>query len=123
MADVICDTSFLFILADRPVSNLSILESELGKINFIVPSVVVEELKKLAKSAGPKRAAAATSALELARAFRIVVIEGGSADDVIVEYAVKHRCYVATVDNDLRKKLKDNGIGVVTLSKDRITMA
>ncbi len=123
MTRVLCDTSFLIVLASRPVKMLDALEGELGRIDFVVPSVVIEELKRLARSAGAKRADAARLALEAAKNFQIIPVEGRHADEAITDYALKHRCYVATVDNDLKNRLKRSGIGVVTLSQDRIMAA
>lgn len=123
MTRILCDTSFLVVLANRPVRMLDVLESNVGRIDFVVPSVVIEELKKLARSAGAKRSNSAKLALELAKNFEIVPIEGERADDAIADYASRHRCYVATVDNDLKNKLKRNGIDVITLAQDRIMVA
>lgn len=123
MVKVLCDTSFLIVLASRPVKSLDVLESSIGKIEFIVPSVVIEELKNLAVSASMKRANSARLALDLAKDLRIIPVPGSSADDAVTDYASKQRCYVATIDNDLRNRLKRNGIGVITLVQDRITVA
>ncbi len=123
MVDIICDTSFLIVLASKPVKKLDVLETDLGKIDFIVPSVVIDELTNLASTASPKRANSAKLALELAKRFKTVILEGKSADEVLIDYASKHRCYVATIDNVLKNKLKSNGIDVITLVKDRIIVA
>ena len=123
MVDIICDTSFLIILASKPIKKLDVLENNLGKIDFIVPSIVIDELKNLVGTASAKRANAAKLALELAKRFKVIDLQGKSADEVIIDYASKHRCYVATIDNVLKNKLKSNGIDVITLVKDRIIVA
>jgi rRNA-processing protein FCF1 len=123
LVEVICDTSFLIVLASKPVKKLDVLENNIGKIDFIVPSTVADELNNLVSTASAKRANAARLALELAKRFKTIVLQGKSADEVIIDYASKHRCYVATIDNVLKNKLKGNGIDVITLVKDRIIVA
>jgi len=123
LVDVICDTSFLIVLASKPIKRLDVLENNLGRIDFVIPTIVIDELKNLASTATAKRANAAKLALELAKRFKIIELQGGSADEVIVDYASKHRCYIATIDNALKYKLKNNGIDVITLVNDRIIVA
>ncbi|MEX2349111.1 MAG: hypothetical protein WD531_05435 [Nitrosopumilaceae archaeon] len=55
MVKVICDTSFLMILASKNIKNISNLETELGTIEFIVPDMVVEELEKISHSTNLKK--------------------------------------------------------------------
>ena len=123
MVDVICDTSFLIVLASKPIKRLDVLENNLGRVDFVIPSIVIDELKNLVSTASAKRANAAKLALELSKRFKIIELQGGSADEVIVDYASKHRCYIATIDNVLKDKLKYNGIDVITLVNDRIIVA
>jgi hypothetical protein len=123
LVEIICDTSFLIILASKPIKKLDVLEDNIGKIDFVIPTIVIDELNNLVKTASPKRANAAKLALELSRRFKTVELQGGSADEVIVDYASKHRCYVATIDSALKNKLKSNGIDVITLVQDRIIVA
>jgi len=123
LADVVCDTSFLIVLASKPIKKLDVLENNLGKIDFVIPTIVIDELNNLASSATAKRANAAKLALELVKRFKTVELQGGSADDAIVDYASKHQCYIATIDNALKDKLKNNGIDVITLVNDRIIVA
>ena len=93
MVDIICDTSFLIALASKPIKKLDVLENNIGKIDFIIPSVVIDELNNLVSTASAKRANAAKLALELAKRFRMITLQGKSADEVIVDYTSKHRCY------------------------------
>lgn len=55
MVRVICDTSFLMILASKNIKNISNLDTEIGTIEFIVPDIVVEELEKISKSTNLKK--------------------------------------------------------------------
>lgn len=120
MVEVICDTSFLIVLATKPVKKFDELENEIGKIDFVVPSLVINELRKLVRTAEVKRSNAARLALELANKFKIIQFQGTSADEAIIDYASKQKCLVATIDDALRNKLKSNGISVVTLTNDKL---
>lgn len=120
MVEVICDTSFLIVLATKPVKKFDELENEIGKIDFVVPSLVINELGKLVRTAEVKRSNAARLALELANKFKIIQFQGTSADEAIIDYASKQKCLVATIDDALRSKLKSSGISVVTLTNDKL---
>jgi len=52
---IICDTSFLMILASKNIKNISNLDTEIGTIEFMVPDIVVEELEKISKSTNLKK--------------------------------------------------------------------
>lgn len=120
MVEVICDTSFLIVLATKPVKKFDELENEIGKIDFAVPSLVINELRKLVRTAEVKRSNAARLALELANKFKAIQFQGTSADEAIIDYASKQKCFVATIDDALRNKLKSNGISVITLTNDKL---
>ena len=55
MVEVVCDTSFLMILASKNVKNISNLDTEIGAIEFTVPDMVISELKRLSKDANLKK--------------------------------------------------------------------
>jgi len=55
LVKVICDTSFLMILASKNIKNISNLDTEIGTIEFMVPDIVVEELEKISKSTNLKK--------------------------------------------------------------------
>ncbi|HET6457903.1 MAG TPA: hypothetical protein VFG24_03370 [Nitrosopumilaceae archaeon] len=55
MVEVVCDTSFLMILASRNVKNISNLDTEIGSIEFIVPDMVTSELERLSKDTNLKK--------------------------------------------------------------------
>lgn len=98
------------------------LEARFGKINFLIPSVVIKELIKLASSAGVKRAKEAKLALDLTRKFKITELDSTIADDVILDYASKHSCIAATIDDELKKTLRRNGVNVLTLSHNKLIL-
>ena len=44
---IICDSSFLMVLASRRIKNISNIETEIGAIDYVVPDMVVKELENL----------------------------------------------------------------------------
>jgi hypothetical protein len=125
MVQVLCDTSFLMVLVSKPIKQLAKVESQFGRLDFLVPNIVIEELERLKQKAGPKRSTLAKTAIELSRAkFREVPLEPAHhVDDSIVEYAMKKNCAVATIDTNLRRRLISNEVLVLTLSRDRLIVA
>ena len=47
VVEIICDSSFLMILASRRIKNISNVETEIGTIEYIVPDMVVQELERI----------------------------------------------------------------------------
>jgi hypothetical protein len=123
--EILCDTSFLMVLVSKPIKQVAKIESQLGRLDFLVPDIVEGELERLAEKAGPKRSTLAKTALELAKAkFRkVTVAKARHVDDSIIEYATKSKCAVATIDTNLRRRLIANEVLVLTLSRDRLIVA
>src|SRR5687768_17391007 len=113
--EILCDTSFLMVLVSKPLKQVPKVESQLGRLDFLIPDIVKEELVRLAEKAGPKRSTLAKTALELAsKKFRAVAVaKARHVDDSIIEYATKHKCAVATIDTNLRRRLIANEVLVV----------
>jgi rRNA-processing protein FCF1 len=55
LVKVICDTSFLMILASKKIKNISSLGIEIGSLEFVVPDLVIEELTKISKTSDKKK--------------------------------------------------------------------
>ena len=55
MVEVICDTSFLMILASKNIKNISNLDTEIGTIEFTVPDMVIKELGRLSQDKNLKK--------------------------------------------------------------------
>jgi uncharacterized protein len=47
VVEIICDSSFLMILASRRMKNRSNIETEIGAIEYVVPDMVVKELERI----------------------------------------------------------------------------
>ncbi len=44
---IICDSSFLLILASKRIKNISSVETEIGSLEYVVPNMVIKELEKI----------------------------------------------------------------------------
>jgi rRNA-processing protein FCF1 len=123
--NVICDTSFLMVFATTPIGQVDKIEAYFGKLNFLIPDVVISELKDLEHKTGPKRSKMAKTAIEMSFSkFRVVnVAKSRHVDEAIIDYAINQKCAVATIDKDLRRRLMLNNLVVFTLSKNRLTVA
>lgn len=115
----------MMVLVSKPIKGVPRIESELGRLDFLVPDIVIDELARLEQKAGPKRSTLAKTALQLTKAKfrRVSVGRAAHVDDSIVEYALRTKCAVATIDTNLRRRLIASEILVLTLSRDRLIVA
>lgn len=118
--DVICDTSFLMVLVSTPIKCIDKVEEEVGKLNFLVPDIVIEELKHLERTSGPKKSMIAKTAVDISSSNSKIVQVANSrhVDDAIINYAMAHNCAAATIDRNLKRRLLVNNILVITLSNN-----
>ena len=118
MIKVILDTNFLMVPAQFRVDIFSGLEALLNqKAEPIILSSTYSELQKIA-SKRLKEGKAAEMALQLINKFKIVKAEpyaNETGDDLIVRFAKKFNCPVATNDKELRKRLRSLGIRTIYL--------
>jgi len=117
---VLLDTNALTMPAQFGIDLYDGLMALLGDFESITLDEVVGELSGLARGHG-RDAAAARVGLEMARRSRIVP-SGSSAesvDDRLIEYARREGCIVVTNDRRLRNDLLREGIGVVSMRKER----
>ncbi|HEX6379493.1 MAG TPA: hypothetical protein VFZ60_10495 [Nitrososphaeraceae archaeon] len=124
--EIICDTSFLIALVSIPVKCLDRVEYEIGKLRFIVPTFVLDELELIKKKSGPKKSMIANTAIQISKLkFEIKDIGvSKNVDNEILNYAIKNRRYgVATLDGILLNRLKDAEVTTITLSKNKIIIA
>lgn len=124
--EIICDTSFLIALVSIPVKCLDRVEYEIGKLRFIVPTFVLDELELIKKKSGPKKSMIANTAIQISKLkFEIKDIgKSKNVDNEILNYAIKNRRYgVATLDGILLNRLKDAEVTTITLSKNKIIIA
>ena len=120
MVEVISDTSFLIHLATHRITNISDLESEIGSLSFVVPEIVKTELEHLAED--PDKNTAATQTLEHIKNFKTNSITGKTADLGILSFVEKNGGMVATMDRELKSKIKDAGGSVLSIHNDKIVL-
>ena len=120
MVEVICDTSFLIHLSTRKIKNLDSVNTEIGQIQFVVPSVVLNELEKLSKTQDKKQDAITT--LEFAQNLKTIEMSGKFADQAIIDYVRNHGGITATMDKELKNKIKKLGGSVMSFSNDKIVL-
>ena len=120
MVEVICDTSFLIHLATRKIKNIDSVNTEIGQIEFVVPSVVLNELRKLSKTQKKKQDAVTT--LEFARNLKTTEMSGKFADQAIIERVRKRGGIIATLDGELKNKIKNSGGSIMSVSNDKIVL-
>ena len=92
-------------------------------MNFIITPQVLEELNKL-KLKGGKTGRYAEFALNLVKQkCRIIdfpTSKGKSVDETLIEASIKLNAIIATLDYELRKKLRKIGKSTITLRKNRV---
>ena len=120
MVEVICDTSFLIHLSTRKIKNLDSVNTEIGQIQFVVPSVVLSELERLSKTQDKKQDA--TTTLELAQNLKTIEMSGKFADQAIIDHVRKHGGITATMDKELKNKIKSLNGSVISFSNDKIVL-
>jgi rRNA-processing protein FCF1 len=120
LVEVICDTSFLIHLATNRIKNLSSLEVEIGRVQFVVPDTVITELTKLSELDDKKTVALTT--LDFIKSYKIINLGGIFADDAVVSYVRKHGGIVATMDRELKYAIKKEGGSVISVANNKIIL-
>lgn len=124
--EIICDTSFLIALVSSPIKCLDKIENELGKLRFIVPTFVLDELDSIERKSGPKKSMIAKTAICISKLkFEIKDIgKSKNVDNKILNYVTKNRrLAVATLDSKLLNSLKMADVTTITLSKNKMIIA
>ena len=120
MVEVICDTSFLIHLSTHKIKNIDSVNTEIGQIQFVVPSVVLSELEKLSKTQEKKQDAITT--LEFARNLKTTQMSGKFADQAIIDHVRNHGGITATMDKELKNKIKSLNGSIISFSNDKIVL-
>ncbi|MEM0075134.1 MAG: PIN domain-containing protein [Nitrososphaerota archaeon] len=116
---VLLDTSILLILEQKHI-NLQAIHEILGSYEFAVPTSVLEELEVISSRNG-KKGKLAKAALSFASTLQ-KVNTSEDADTSLITLAKEYNAAVATMDDELIRRLKRAGITVLTLSKDRFIL-
>ena len=120
MVNVISDTSFLIHLATHRIKNIDSIETEIGSLSFIVPKIVKKELEHLARD--PNKKIISEQTLDFIKNFKINDIDGSNADTAILNFIKENRSIVATVDRDLKNKIKQSGSSILSIHNDKIIL-
>lgn len=124
--EIICDTSFIIALVSNPIKCLDKVENEIGKLKFIVPTFVLDELELIEKKSGPKKSMIANTAIRISKLkFEIKDIgKSKNVDKDILNYATRNKRFgVATLDGKLLSRLKMAEVTTITLSKNKMMIA
>ncbi len=116
------DTNFLLLPYQFRVDIRKQIEELLeAPHEFIVPTGVISELRKLGKGKG-KEGAAARFALKMVGLMGAKKVRSsGNVDGWIADYAAKEGAIVCTNDVELRHKLKNAGVKMIVLrSRSRL---
>ena len=120
LVDIISDTSFLIHLATHRITNISDLETEIGNLSFVVPEIVKKELEHLAED--PDKNTAVMQTLDFIKDFKTNSITGKTADLGILDFVGKNGGVVATMDRELKSKIKQAGGSVLSIHNDKIVL-
>jgi len=117
---VILDTSMLMLPSERKINISYELERILPiQIKIVVPGVVIHELETLIKKSSPSIRQKARLALMLSKQFSLLDTHfKENADLEIKRLAEELNAIVATNDSELRLKLREKGIPVISIRGD-----
>ena len=120
MVNFISDTSFLIHLATHRIKNIDSIETDIGPLSFIVPKIVKKELEHLASD--PDKKIISQQTLDFIKNFNTNDIDGNDADSAILDYIEENRSIVATMDKELKNKIKDAGSSILSIHNDKIVL-
>ena len=120
MVNVISDTSFLIHLATHRIKNIDSIETEIGTLSFIVPKIVTKELEHLAGD--PDKKIISEQTLDFIKNFKTNDIDGNNADVAILDFIKENRSIVATMDKELKNKIKQTGSSILSIHNDKIVL-
>ena len=120
MVNVISDTSFLIHLATHRIKNINSIETDIGPLSFIVPRIVKKELEHLAGD--PDKKMISEQTLDFIKNFKTNDIDGNDADSAILDYIKENRSIVATMDRELKNKIRQLGSSILSIHNDKIVL-
>jgi rRNA-processing protein FCF1 len=120
MKRVLLDASFVLTLASKPLDLIEELGDILGKVELLVLEDTIKELEAISKRPSIKSKQAKLALDFVMNLERITYDFEGSVDDRILKCATENRLLVATMDKELRKRLRAMSLTVVTLRQNRL---
>ena len=96
---------------------------EIGEVSFVVPDIVLDELDRILQR-GDARSGDARRTMQFAGRLRTVAMgaDTATADDAILSHVAAHGGIVATMDKELKKKLRERACSIMSFSNDRIIL-
>tara|TARA_B100000029_G_scaffold294858_1_gene288167 strand:+ start:297 stop:665 length:369 start_codon:yes stop_codon:yes gene_type:complete len=120
LVNVISDTSFLIHLATHRIKNINSIETDIGSLSFIVPQIVKKELEHLAQD--PDKKIISEQTLDFIKNFKTNDIDGNDADSAILNFIKENSSIVATMDKELKNKIKQSGGSILSIHNDKIVL-
>jgi len=120
MKRVLLDASFVLTLASKPLDLIEELEDILGKVELLVLEDTIKELEAISKRPSIKSKQAKLALDFVMKLERITYDYEGSVDDKILKCAMENKLLVATMDKELRKRLRAMSLTVITLRQNRL---
>jgi len=118
---VLLDTSMLMMIAEKRMDVFRQIETALrGKVDFMTPKMVLEELSRISQEKS-QRGRRARLALKLAEKSKLGLtnpIAGESTDDYLTRLAREIGGIIATGDAELRERLRNANMPVIYVRKD-----
>lgn len=114
---VVLDTNFFLLPYQNKMDIFRLIDRVLDSPHsYVVSSSIVRELERIAKNRGKMGAAArlGLKIMELQKSKIEVLETRQPADSWIMDYAEKNKSVVCTNDKQLKNKLKQKGIMVIT---------
>ncbi len=119
---ILLDTNFLMLPGQHKIDIFSELERICSfPYDLFIIDKTIHELDKIIQQANTKDKTAAKISKQLIEAKKITVIETqqGITDDIILSLAKLDDYIVATLDKELKRRLKAESIKLITLRKSK----
>jgi len=118
---ILCDTNFLLIPLRYKVDIFNETDDAVNDTaKFYVSTQVIDEIKTLKMGAKPGFARELSFALQMAEKCHIIEDDSSLlVDDSLIELAKKHEMVIGTIDKELRKKARSEGVPVIYLRQGR----
>lgn len=107
-------------MAGTRIHNMELLDSQIGQIRFVVPSVVISELDRLCSNEA--KSMQARAALDCCSKMPVLDMDGKYADDAILERIDNAGGLVATQDRELKSRVRARGGGIITIHDNKIIL-
>lgn len=119
MEKIVLDTNFILSCVKQKIYLFEQLRETFGIYDLIVPEQIFDELKKISKDKESKikNRESTKVALQLLKKYKFIDLGTKDVDAGILRYIKdKEKIYVATLDKELKKKIKQKNSSVKFLT-------